>query len=125
MKIPIAAVAMAVALTMPLVAPAHAQVVIQEGQGSDFYSDPDDNQTETDFLRRWNRHHDQRNKWGSGWGNFGPDDAVRLLERRGYRVRDVTDVGERFLIRAWRDGDDLLVSVSRRGEIMGVVHDRE
>jgi hypothetical protein len=37
----------------------------------------------------------------------------------------VRDVGERYLIRAWRDGDDLLVSVSRRGEIMGVVHDRE
>ncbi|MBY5855480.1 hypothetical protein ELI49_00785 [Rhizobium ruizarguesonis] len=125
MKMRIASLAMAVALTMPLVVPARAQVVIQEGQGPEFYADPDDNQTEMDFLQRWNRHHDQRSGWRSGRDNFGPDDAVRLLERRGYRVRDVKDVGERYLIRAWRDGDDLLVSVSRRGEIMGVVHDRE
>ncbi|MGO8396684.1 hypothetical protein ACC760_40040, partial [Rhizobium ruizarguesonis] len=69
--------------------------------------------------------HDQRSGWRSGRDNFGPDYAVRLLERRGYRVRDVKDVGERYLIMAWRDGDDLLVSVSRMGEIMGVVHDRE
>jgi hypothetical protein len=49
---------------------------------------------------------------------------MRLLERRGYRVGDVKDVGERYLVSASRDGDNLLVSVSRRGEIMGVVHDR-
>jgi uncharacterized protein YuzE len=38
-------------------------------------------------------------------------------------VRDVNDVGERYLVKASRDGDDLLVSVSRSGEIMGVIHD--
>ncbi|MBW9080744.1 hypothetical protein JNB84_22540 [Rhizobium pusense] len=100
---------------------ARAQVVIHEGSVSGYYEDGD---READFLQRWNRHHDRRAGWAPGWANFGPNDAVRLLERRGYRVRDVQDVGERYLIRAWRDGDDLLVSVSRRGEIVGVVHDQ-
>nr|WP_245279785.1 hypothetical protein [Rhizobium leguminosarum] len=116
--------AAAVILTIPFALPAGAQVVIHEDQGPAYSPDyPDDDQVETDFLRRWNSHHDSRS-WGSRSANFGPDDAMRLLERRGYRVRDVKDVGERYLIRASRDGDDLLVSVSRRGEIMSVVHDQ-
>ncbi|MGO7374094.1 hypothetical protein ACCT04_35810, partial [Rhizobium ruizarguesonis] len=44
-KIRIASLAMAVALTMPLAVPAREQVVIQEGQGSEFFADPDDSQT--------------------------------------------------------------------------------
>ncbi|MBB5662148.1 hypothetical protein GGE68_000315 [Rhizobium leguminosarum] len=111
--------AAAVVLTVPFALPAGAQVVIHEDQGPAYSPDyPDDDQVETDFLRRWNSHHDSRS-WGSRSANFGPDDAMRLLERRGYRVRDVKDVGERYLIRASRDGDDLLVSVSRRGENYG------
>jgi hypothetical protein len=117
-------VALAAMLTAPLAlsfSPAHAQVVIDEGRGS--YADREDNGVEGDFLRRWNRHHDAENAWG--YGGFGPEDVIRLLERRGYQVDDVRDVGPRYLVRARRDGDDLLVSVSRQGEIMGVVHDRQ
>lgn len=124
MKLKLTVLAAAVVLTVPFALPAGAQVVIHEDQGPAYSPDyPDDDQVETDFLRRWNSHHDSRS-WGSRSANFGPDDAMRLLERRGYRVRDVKDVGERYLIRASRGGDDLLVSVSRRGEIMGVVHDQ-
>ncbi|MCR5942728.1 hypothetical protein FG152_18195 [Ochrobactrum sp. XJ1] len=112
----------AMIITAAFAVPASAQVVIQEGRYPGYYGD--DSQDEADFLQRWNRRHDRRSEWSPNWSNFGPSDAVRLLERRGYRVRDVRDVGERFLIRAWRDGDDLLVSVSRRGEIVGVVHDQ-
>ncbi|AYG62979.1 hypothetical protein CCGE525_30160 (plasmid) [Rhizobium jaguaris] len=122
MKLRIATMmATALMTTVSAVAPAGAQVVIHEGPRPGY---DDDDQGETEFLQRWNQHHDMRNEWGSGWTNFGPNDALRLLERRGYRVRDVRDVGERYLIKAYRDGDDLLVSVSRRGEIVGVVHDQ-
>lgn len=75
-------------------------------------------------THQWNRRHDARREWGLRRGSFGPNDAMRLLERRGYRVKDVRDVGERYIVRAWRGGDDLLVSVSRSGEIVGVVHER-
>jgi hypothetical protein len=105
-----------VAVSLAFALPSWAQVVIYDDQptaNSEYRG-----QTEADFLNRWNQRHERR-----GWDHFGPDDAIHLLERRGYRVKNVTDVGERFLVRAWRDGDDLLVSVSRSGEIMGVVHE--
>lgn len=123
MKLRKAALAAAVIIMASSVVPARAQVVIHKGQDSGSYDD--DAQAEADFLQRWNSDHDRRSEWAPHRANFGPNDAVRLLERRGYRVRDARDVGERFLIRAWRDGDDLLVSVSRGGEIVGVVHDQD
>jgi hypothetical protein len=79
---------------------------------------------ETQFIQEFNRRHESRDRWSENRRSFGPRDVIRLLERRGYRVRDVNDVGERYLVKASRDGDDLLVSVSRSGEIMGVIHDR-
>ncbi|WP_245485005.1 hypothetical protein [Ciceribacter ferrooxidans] len=115
------AVGMAIATTMGSSPAARAQVVIYEDQPSGVYSG--EGRAEGESLRRWNRRHDTRDGWTNRWASFGPYDAIRLLERRGYRVRDVTNVGERYLLRASRDGDDLLVSVSRRGEIVGVVHE--
>lgn len=103
------------------VTPALAQVVIHQDQSPDDYSAQDD--TEQNFLHAWNNHHDARNRWGERRGNFGPDDVIRLLEGRGYRVKNVKDVGTRYLVTATRGDDNLLVSVSRSGEIMGVVHD--
>ncbi|WP_047464028.1 hypothetical protein [Rhizobium rhizogenes] len=125
MKIAFIALGLTAVMTMGLITPAVAQVVIYNDQSPDADSDQGEGQTEANFLHAWNRHHDSSNRWGESRGNYGPNDVIRLLERRGYRVRDVNDVGERFLVRATRDGDKLLVSVSRRGEIMGVVHDRE
>ncbi|HEY0121587.1 MAG TPA: hypothetical protein VGC14_07485 [Rhizobium sp.] len=125
MKIAFIALGMTAVMTMGFITPAVAQVVIYNEQSPDGYSDPGEGQTEANFLHAWNREHDSSNRWGEPRGNFGPNDVIRLLERRGYRVRDVNDVGERFLVRASRGDDNLLVSVSRRGEIMGVVHDRD
>ncbi|MBB6224932.1 hypothetical protein GGE66_005953 [Rhizobium leguminosarum] len=96
MKLKLTVLATAVILTVLFALPAGAQVVIHEDQGPAY--SPDDDQVETDFLRRWNSHHDSRS-WGSRSPNFGPDDAMPLLERPGYLVRDVKDVGERYLIR--------------------------
>jgi hypothetical protein len=121
MKLTFIALGVTAAITMGLVTPAVAQVVIHEDQSPDDYSDQD--QTESNFLHAWNRHHDAPNRWGERRDNFGPDDVIRLLERRGYRVRNVKDVGVRYLVEATRGADNLLVSVSRGGEIMGVVHD--
>ncbi|BBU63300.1 hypothetical protein MSC49_32350 [Methylosinus sp. C49] len=94
--------------------PALSQVVIP--------SVPDN--LESQYLEQWNRRHAERREWTPSPRDFSPDDAIRLLQRRGYRVFGVNDVGLRYLVRAWRDGDHLLVSLSREGEIMGVVHDR-
>ena len=49
---------------------------------------------------------------------FGPRDVARMLERRGYRVRDVNFERGRYFVRAARRGDPVLVVVSRRGEIL-------
>jgi hypothetical protein len=100
-----------------------AQVVIEDRA----YQTPGygEQQTESEFLRDWNRRHDARARgtpWQSPETRFGPSDAMRLVQARGYRVYDVQDVGERFLVRATRGDDKLLVSVSRRGDIMGIVH---
>ncbi|MFK3780123.1 hypothetical protein [Agrobacterium sp. NPDC089420] len=108
--------AITVASSLAFALPSQAQVVIYNDDPPAYSQDR--GQAEADFLGRWNQRHERR-----GWDRFGPDDAIHLLERRGYRVKTVTDVGERFLVRASRDGDDLLVSVSRGGEIMGVVHE--
>lgn len=110
------------AVTMTsLIVPAVAQVVLHEDQLLDDRSV--DDETESNFLHAWNHHHDARNMWGDRRGNFGPDDVIRLLEGRGYRVRNVKDVGIRYLVQATRGDDNLLVSVSRSGDIVGVVHD--
>lgn len=98
----------------------HGQTIIYGNESSDYSAAP--GQVESNFLEQWNRRHDERSRWGVDPDNYGPEDVIRLLERRGYRVNRVDDVGPRYLVKAWRDGDDLLVSVSRRGEIMGVVH---
>lgn len=122
MKATFIALGVTAATAMALATPVVAQVVIYNDQPPEIYSD--EGETETHFIQDWNRHHDSRDRWGQRRNNLGPDDVIRLLERRGYRVRNVDDVGERFLVKASRGGDNLLVSVSRRGEIMGVVHDR-
>ncbi len=122
MKRNVIALVVATAINGGVMAPAFSQVVIYNDQFSDPYSV--EGQTEGRFLQTWNRHHDSRNRWEGRRNNFGPDDVINLLEERGYRVRNVDDVGERYLVEASRGGDDLLVSVSRAGEIMGVVHDR-
>ncbi|MBB3609799.1 hypothetical protein [Rhizobium sp. BK602] len=122
MKTIFAALALTMAATIGGISPAAAQVIIYRDHSPDDASD--DDQVEPSFIQHWNREHDSTNRWGERRHSFGPNDVIRLLERRGYRVRDVDDVGERYLVRASRDGDNLLVSVSRDGEIMGVVHDR-
>jgi len=121
MKAAFIALALTAAAMTVLITPAVAQVVIHEDQSPDDYSPGDE--TESNFLHAWNRHHDAPNKWGEHRNDFGPDDVIRLLEGRGYRVRNVKDVGLRYLVEATRGDDNLLVSVSRGGDIMGVVHD--
>jgi hypothetical protein len=49
---------------------------------------------------------------------FGPRDVARMLERRGYRVRDVDYERGRYFVRASRRGNPVLVVVSRDGEIL-------
>lgn len=49
---------------------------------------------------------------------YGPEDVIRMLERRGYRVRDVNFERGRFFVKASRRGERVLVIVSRRGEIL-------
>lgn len=122
MKIFVVALCMAAVTMSGLDTPAVAQVVIDRNHSR--AADLDDTEMEAQALQDWNRRHNSPNAWGQRRNNFGPDDVIRLLERRGYRVRDVNDVGERYLVKASRDGDNVLVSVSRSGEIMGVVHDR-
>ncbi|NTJ65380.1 hypothetical protein G6M50_06715 [Agrobacterium rhizogenes] len=107
--------------TTGLIVPAVAQVVLHEDRSPDDYSA--DDETESNYLHAWNRHHDARTVWGESRNHFGPDDVIRLLEGRGYRVRNVKDVGVRYLVQATRGDDNVLVSVSRSGDIMGVVHD--
>ncbi|CAM3719539.1 hypothetical protein G6L26_026955 (plasmid) [Agrobacterium radiobacter] len=111
----------AAALSAIAVLPAFSQVVIHYGQRSDTYAV--DGNTEANFLDSWNRRHDE-NRWLRERSSFGPDDVITLLEDRGYRVRNVQDVRERYLVNASRSGDDLLVSVSRYGDIVGVVHEQ-
>jgi hypothetical protein len=112
----------AAALSAIAAVPALSQVVIYDNRPPDYYSA--DGDVESQFLHAWNRHHDNQNRWPGQRSSFGPEDVITLLEDRGYTVRNVQDVGERFLVKATRGGDDLLVSVSRSGDIMGVVHDQ-
>lgn len=49
---------------------------------------------------------------------FGPRDVARMLERRGYRVRDIDFERGRYFVRASRRGNPVIVVVSRRGEIL-------
>lgn len=49
---------------------------------------------------------------------FGQRDVISLLERRGYRVRDVRLERGRYFVRASRRDERLLVIVSRRGQIL-------
>lgn len=121
MKTHLLAACIAAAVSVGLTDFSYGQTVIYGNETSNDSDAP--GQVESNFLQQWNRRHDERGRWGFDPDNYGPEDVIRLLERRGYRVNSVEDVGPRYLVKAWRDGDDLLVSVSRRGEIMGVVHD--
>jgi hypothetical protein len=122
MKNQLIALGLATLVTGLATTPSLAQVVIHEDRRSpSVYVEEDGD--ETQFIQEFNRRHESRDRWSENRRSFGPRDVIRLLERRGYRVRDVNDVGERYLVKASRDGDDLLVSVSRSGEIMGVIHD--
>ena len=49
---------------------------------------------------------------------FGSRDVARMLERRGYRVRDVNFERGRYFARTTRRGEPVLVVVSRDGEIL-------
>jgi hypothetical protein len=49
---------------------------------------------------------------------FGPRDVARMLERRGFRVRDVNFERGRYFARTSRRGEPVLVVVSRDGEIL-------
>ncbi|MBO0128479.1 hypothetical protein [Agrobacterium sp. OT33] len=110
------------ALSAIAAVPAFPQVVIYDDQPSGPYSV--DGNAESNFLHSWNRNHDNQNRWSGGRSSFGPDDVITLLVDRGYRVRNVQDIGVRYLVKATRGGDNLLVSVSRSGDIMGVVHEQ-
>ncbi|MDR5012102.1 MULTISPECIES: hypothetical protein [Agrobacterium] len=112
----------AAALSAIAAVPAFPQVVIYDAQPSDPYSV--DGNAESNFLHSWNRNHDNLNRWAGRPSSFAPDDVITLLVDRGYRVRNVQDVGVRYLVKATRRGDNLLVSVSRSGDIMGVVHEQ-
>ncbi len=61
---------------------------------------------------------DRRDWYEERRDRFGPRDVARMLERRGYRVRDVNFERGRYFVRASRRGDPVLVVVSRRGEIL-------
>ncbi|CAM3711204.1 hypothetical protein AGRA671_19645 [Agrobacterium radiobacter] len=103
--------------------PAFSQVFIYDGQSLDPYSV--DGRTESNFLHPRSRGHKPQGRWSEQGSSYGPDDVIILLEDRGYRVRNVQDVGERYLVKATRGGDNVLVSVSRSGDIMGVVLRRD
>ncbi len=120
MKAAFIALGLSTIISVGLIIPATAQVVLHQNQSPG--DDDAEDEAESNFLHAWNRHHDAPNMWGERRNTFGPDDVIRLLERRGYRVRDVKDVGARFLVQATRGDDNLLVSLSRSGDIMGVVH---
>lgn len=49
---------------------------------------------------------------------IGPREVTRMLERRGYRVRDVNFERGRYFVQAWRRGAPVLVTVSRDGDIL-------
>ncbi|MEK1890532.1 MAG: hypothetical protein AAAB35_23800 [Phyllobacterium sp.] len=49
---------------------------------------------------------------------FGSRDVARMLERRGYRVRDVNFERGRYFARTSRRGEPVLVVVSRDGDIL-------
>ncbi len=49
---------------------------------------------------------------------FGSRDVARMLERRGFRVRDVSFDRGRYFARTLRRGEPVLVVVSRDGDIL-------
>jgi hypothetical protein len=78
MKIAFIALGVTAVMTMGLITPAVAQVVIYNDQSPDADSDQGEGQTEANFLHAWNRHHDSSNRWGESRGNYGPNDVIRL-----------------------------------------------
>lgn len=64
MKIAFIALGLTAVMTMGLITPAVAQIVINNDQSPDVDSDQTDSQTEANFLHAWNRHHDSSNRWG-------------------------------------------------------------
>ena len=81
MKAAFIALGLTVATMADLITPAVAQVVIHEDQSPDDDSARDE--TESNFLHTWNRHHEARNRWGERRDNFGlPATLARIHRRR-------------------------------------------
>ncbi|PSH64642.1 MULTISPECIES: antifreeze protein [Phyllobacterium] len=84
-------------------------IYMEDGVGADGYLVQDRRYYEDGY--REDRRYDRRDR-------FGPRDVARMLERRGYRVRDVNFERGRYFVRTSRRGAPVLVVVSRRGEIL-------
>ncbi|MGH7004561.1 MAG: hypothetical protein ACREIP_11485 [Alphaproteobacteria bacterium] len=73
------------------------------------------------YLVQERRHHD-RDRYDRDRHDrrdrFDRRDVTRMLERRGFRVRDVDFERGRYFVKASRRGNPLLVVVSRSGEIL-------
>lgn len=79
----------------------------------------EEDQSDGYFIQDRGRYdRDRDDRWEDRRDRFGPRDVTRMLERRGYRVRDVNFERGRYFVRASRRGDRVLVVVSRRGEIL-------
>lgn len=64
------------------------------------------------------RYYDNRDDGRYYRDRFGPRDVARMLERRGFRVRDVNFERGRYFARTSRRGEPVLVVVSRDGDIL-------
>jgi len=77
-----------------------------------------DNRDEVDgYLVQDRRYYDNGYRYDRR-DRFGSRDVARMLERRGYRVRDVNFERGRYFARTSRRGEPVLVVVSRDGEIL-------
>jgi hypothetical protein len=84
-------------------------IYMDNGDGADGYLVQERRYYEDGY--RDDRRYDRRER-------FGPRDVARMLERRGYRVRDVNFERGRYFVRASRRGAPVLVVVSRGGDIL-------
>ncbi|EJN04604.1 hypothetical protein [Phyllobacterium sp. YR531] len=79
----------------------------------------EDDEQDGYFIQDRGRYDRDRRDWREDRRErFGPRDVTRMLERRGYRVRDVDFERGRYFVRASRRGNPVIVVVSRRGEIL-------